>query len=127
LRRRNEVGSFRLVILRARPAWDPFATAADDSGGFGFERARQIDSTILHGGREAKQNRGEQADPCAGHEDAPIDFTGQVHGHTGARGEKQDKGVAAPVRDEDSAGSAEGRENQGFGRDGALRAKFLLR
>jgi hypothetical protein len=91
------------------------ATATDDSSRFGFERTGKIDFSILHGGNEPEQDSGEQTDCGAGEEDAPIDFSREMHGDTGARGKKKHERVATPVSEKNSTGGAKCRENQTFG------------
>ena len=50
----------------------------------------------------------------AQHQNAPIDFAGQVHRHTTARGEEQYQRVTAPLRREESPGCAKSRQDQSF-------------
>ncbi len=89
--------------------------AADNTGHFGLQRAGEIDFAGLNRGNQAEQQSRDETNAGAEREHAPIDFAGQSHGNAGARGEKQNEGVTAPVRDEESAGRGESREDEAFG------------
>jgi len=74
--------------------------ATDNARHFGFQSAGEIDFTGLNRGNQPEQKRSDKTNAGAQREHAPVDFTGQGHGHSGARREKQDERVTAPMRDE---------------------------
>ena len=93
----------------------PSPASTHHAARFGLQRGSEIDLAGLHGGNQPEQQRGDQANAGAQGEHAPIDFARQIHPPAAARREQQHEQVAAPVRQQESAGRGERRENHSFG------------
>jgi len=72
----------------------------------------------LHRRSEGEQQRREHANAGAHRQNAPIDLARQIDNDARSlRRKRKHQCIPAPVRDDDSTGSGEGRENQAFGQE----------